>query len=336
MISKESEPFIIAEVGVNHNGDYDIAKQLIDIAHKVGADAVKFQSFYAQDLVLESVEKVSYQKAHTDPSTSQYDMIKSLEIGQQELFKLYDYTISKGLIFLTTPFSENVLKDLDSMSLPAYKVSSTDLTNIPFLIEIAKRKKPILLSTGMSYLSEVESALRAISKYNDDVILFHCTSSYPTPPDAVNLDVLKRYASEFDIILGYSDHTEGVGASPYAVSIGAQVIEKHITLDKNAEGPDHKASLSPEEFKKLVEAVRTAFCYRGSNIKIPLSCEVESRERAQKNFVARIPILKGDVLSSENIVAKRTGGSGVSPLYYESIFGSKAVKDFETNEPITI
>lgn len=335
-ISEDSSTFVIAEAGVNHNGDVKLAKKLIDAAVKAGANAVKFQAFKTDSLILKNVSKAAYQKRSSDKNESQYQMLKKLELSKQENLLLKNYCQKKGIIFLTTPFDEDSLTELDQLNLPAYKVSSTDLTNIPFLIKVALKNKPIFLSTGMSYFSEVKTALSEIYKFNKQVILLHCTSNYPVAENEINLNVLKSFRKKFNILIGYSDHSVSIGAAPYAVAMGAKVIEKHFTLDKSMSGPDHKASLSPDELKNLIEEIRKVEKFLGSLEKLPTKSEIENRKKMQKCLVALKPIAKGELFTENNIIAKRTGGVGVSPIRFKSILGHKAKKDFQKNDIIKL
>ena len=337
LISRKSQVFIIAEAGVNHSGDMQIAKRLIDLAVNAGADAVKFQTFRAENLILKAIEKAPYQKKSTkDNSQSQYEMLKTLEVSEAQNVELQKYCSSKGIVFLTTPFEEESLDSLDQLDLPAYKVASTDLTNLPFLEKIAKKGKPIFLSTGMSYLSEIETALETIYSFNKDVVLLHCTANYPISDDEVNLNVINSFKKSFSILLGFSDHTEGVGASPFAVPMGAKVIEKHFTIDKKMIGPDHKASLSPQELMEFVQTIRRVEKYMGGHVKMPTLSEIGTRKSLQKCLVASKLIKKGEVFSLDNIVAKRTGGVGISPIYFANIIGKFAKKTFNENEIIDL
>ncbi|MDB9866039.1 N-acetylneuraminate synthase family protein, partial [Candidatus Thioglobus sp.] len=242
LISKDSPTFVIAEAGVNHNGDMIVAKKLIDLAVKAGADAVKFQTFSAKDLILNDIQKAPYQKETTDINETQFEMLKRLEVNLDQNKELKRYSDEKGIIFLTTPFDEKSLDDIDELDLPAYKVASTDTTNLMLLRKIAKKGKPIFLSTGMSYLSEIILALETIYEYNQKVVLMQCTANYPIQDNEANLGVINTFKKNFNILLGYSDHTVGTGAAPFAIPMGAKVLEKHFTLDKVSEGPDHKAS----------------------------------------------------------------------------------------------
>jgi N-acetylneuraminate synthase len=335
-ISVSSPTFIIAEAGVNHGGNIEFAKQLIDLAAAAGADAVKFQTFRTEDLILTSVEKAPYQKETTSKTETQFEMLKKLEVSKSQNIELKNYCADKGIIFLTTPFDEYSLEEIDCLDLPAYKVSSTDATNIPFLQKIAQKGKPIFLSTGMTYLAEVEMALIAIHEYNKDVVLLHCTANYPTLDDEVNLSVLETYKSHFDVLIGYSDHSVGVGAAPFAIPMGAKVVEKHFTLDKSQTGPDHSASLSPEELHDFVKQVRRVDRFMGCHIKKPSLAEMNTRMSLQKCLVALNDIKAGSTFDENNIIAKRTGGQGISPIYYQDVLGKQASRDFIKDELIVL
>ena len=329
-----SRTFIIAEAGVNHGGDMSIATALIDLAADAGADAVKFQTFKAEHLILNEIQKAPYQKETTDANETQFDMLKKLEITKEQNIELKEYCKNKGIIFLTTPFDEVSLDELDDLDLPAYKVASTDTTNLPFLKKVAKKGKPIFLSTGMSYLSEVNLALKTIYEFNKDVVLLQCTANYPVQDSEVNLAVLNTYRDEFDVLIGYSDHSVGVGAAPFAIPMGATVIEKHFTIDKDDDGPDHAASLSPIELIDFVKMVRKVDEYMGSAIKEPSVSEQETRKSLQKCMVANQDIKKGTYFSNDNIVAKRTGGVGISPIDASRLVGIKSTKNYKENQII--
>ena len=333
-ISLTSPTFIIAEAGVNHDGDMNIAKQLINLAAEAGADAVKFQTFKADQLILKDVEKAKYQKKTTNENETQYEMLKRLEVTKEQNYELKNHCKKKEIIFLTTPFDEQSLTELDFLDLCAYKVASTDTTNLPFLKKIAKKNKPIFLSTGMSYLSEVALALKTISEFNKNVVLLQCTANYPIQDNEANLKVLDTFKDNFEVLLGYSDHSIGIGAAPYAVPMGAKVIEKHFTINKNSDGPDHLASLSPEELIDFVKIIKTVDNYMGSDIKQPTNSEIENRKSLQKYMVANQNIKKGEIFTEENIVAKRTGGDGISPIFYTDLIGVKSTKDYKKNELI--
>jgi N-acetylneuraminate synthase len=336
IISEDSSVFIIAEAGVNHGGDIQVAKQLIDIAVDAGADAVKFQAFKTEHLILKDVDKAPYQKKTTNLAESQFEMLKRLEVTKEQNIELKQYCEAKNIIFLTTPFDEFSLDELDGLGIPAFKIASTDTTNLPFLKRIAQQGKPIFLSTGMTYLSEVEMALEVINEFNEDVVLLQCSANYPIENEEVNLNVINTYKKHFDILIGYSDHSVGVGAAPFAVPMGAKVIEKHFTIDKDGEGPDHRASLSPEELKRFIVQVRQVETFMGSAIKKPNLSELKTRASLQKSLVARKEIKQGDVFTEELIIAKRTGGKGISPIYYEDVLGKTASQDFAVDDIIVL
>lgn len=335
-IDENSPTFIIAEAGVNHGGDIQVAKKLIDIASKAKVDAVKFQAFKSENLILNDVPKAPYQQKTTDAKETQMQMLKKLEITKEQNIELKKYCIEKNILFLTTPFDEESLDELDELDLPAYKIASTDITNLLFLKKVAKKGKPILISTGMSYLSEVQMALEEIYPHNKNVVLLQCTANYPVEDGEANLEVINTYKKYFDILVGYSDHTIGIGAAPFAIPMGAKVIEKHFTLDKNLIGPDHKASLSPDELIKFVKLVRKVDKFIGSSIKKPNLSELKTRASLQKCLVAKKEIKQGEIFTEENIVAKRTGGKGISPIYYKDIIGKIASKTFIKDDNIDI
>lgn len=335
-ISRNSKTFIIAEAGVNHNGSIEIAKKLIDVAVESGADAVKFQTFKTDNLILKNITKAPYQMKTSDCQESQYDMLKRLELTKTQTYELMEYCKKKNILFLSTPFDKESLDELDDMGIKAFKVSATDLTNIQFLKYVAKKQKPIIISAGMCYMEEVEKALKVIEPINENVILLQCTSNYPILDEEANIGLIEKFKNKFNIIVGYSDHSKGVGASPYAVAIGAKVIEKHFTLDKNMEGPDQKASISPEELKKLVEQIRIVEKYIGQGIKMPTQSEQFTRKSLQKYFVASKNIKKGDIFTDDNIVAKRTNGKGISAIYYDELLGNVSAYDFDIDEVIRI
>jgi N,N'-diacetyllegionaminate synthase len=331
-ISINDPVFIIAEAGVNHNGDINIAKKLIDIASGAGADAVKFQAFKTENLILKDVEKANYQMKTTGTAESQFDMLKRLEITKEQNLMLMDYCNSKEIIFLTTPFDEESLEELNELDLPAFKVASTDTTNLLFLKKIAGKGKPIFLSTGMSYLSEVESALKEISDINKNVILLQCTANYPIKDEEVNLKVINTFKNKFNILVGYSDHSTGIGAGPYSIPMGAVVVEKHFTYEKTAIGPDHMASLTPIELELFVREIRKVEKFMGSSVKTPTNDELSTRPSLQKSLVALHFIKKGEVFTEQNIIAKRTGGKGVSAINCNQIIGNQATRDYQPND----
>ncbi len=335
-ISTCGSTFIIAEAGVNHNGNMNIAKEMIDIAVEAGVDAVKFQSFKTDKLILKNIEKAPYQKDTTNSAETQYEMLKKLEMKKEQTGELIEYCKKKNIIFLSTPFEKESLDDLCELGVPAFKIAATDLTNIQFLRQVAKKGKPIILSAGMCYLEEVRRALEAIYSFNKDVVLLQCTANYPIQNSEANINVIKTFHEEFDILVGYSDHSQGVGASPYAVAVGAKVIEKHFTLDKNMEGPDHRASVTPEELKQLVIDVRRVEEYLGDGIKMPSISEQMTRKSLQKCLVASSDILVGERFSADNIVAKRTDGAGIPAVYYDDIINKVAKREYHSDQIIQL
>ena len=335
-ISNHSRVFIIAEAGVNHNGDLSSAKTLVDAAHEAGADAVKFQAFRTEHLILDQVEKAPYQQLTTGQSETQYQMLKKLELSTSYYHELKSYCDEKGITFLITPFDETSLDELDALNLTAYKVASTDLTNLPFLRRIASKGKPIILSTGMSYLSEIEHVLEKIAPINPKIILLQCVANYPISDEEANLAVLHTFQHRFGILTGYSDHSVGLGVGPYAVPLGARVIEKHFTLSRTLDGPDQEASLEPDELKAFVQEIRRVERMLGPGIKSVTLAETRTRASLQKCLVARKPIGQGEPFTEDNLVAKRTGGLGISPLFIDDLLGQIADRDYRTDEIITL
>lgn len=334
-INADSPTFVIAEAGVNHGGDFSLAKELVDIAVDAGAHAVKFQAFRTKNLILDGIKKAPYQQATTDANESQSSMLTKLELAKHHYTELKEYCDEKGIIFLITPFDEGSLEELEDVGVVAYKVASTDTTNLPFLRKIAATGKPVILSTGMCYLDEVERALLEIYPLNKKMILLQCTANYPIEDEEANLNVLKTYR-QFNAILGYSDHSVGLGAARYAIPLGAKVVEKHFTLDKDADGPDHRASLSPSELKAFVAEVAQVDKYLGTTVKAPTKSELLTRASLQKSLVSTRPIKAGEVFGEDNIVGKRAGGKGISPIRYYEVIGQKATRDYVENELISL
>lgn len=336
LISDHSPVFIIAEAGVNHGGDLDLARKLIDIAADAGADAVKFQAFRTEHLILNDIKKAPYQTKTTEKEESQTEMLKKLELAKEQYVELKEYCSQKGIVFLITPFDEYSLKELEEIGVDAYKVASTDTTNLPFLKKIASTSKPVILSTGMCYLDEVKKAVEEVLLINDKLILLQCTANYPISDEEANLNVITTYKDKFDCLIGYSDHSVGLGASLFAIPMGACVVEKHFTLDKNLEGPDHLASLDPDELKEYVATVRRIEKYLGSFMKEPTTSERATRKSLQKCLVASKPIKAGEIITEDHIVAKRTGGFGISPINYKEIIGKPSKKSFDQDEVIDV
>lgn len=336
VIGKNAPVFIIAEAGVNHNGDFDLALKLIDEAAGAGVDAVKFQSFKTENLILNNIEKAPYQKITTGEEETQFGMLKKLEMPLEKMKQLKAYAEDKGLIFLSTPFDEESMEELDEIGIEAFKVASTDTTNISFLRKIARKGKPIILSTGMCDMDEIDQAVSEIKKYNTQLVLLQCTANYPIKDEDANLNIIPLLQERYEVISGYSDHSTGVGAAPYAVPLGAKVIEKHFTLDKNMKGPDHKASLIPAELKELVLQIRKVEKYCGDKqIKCPTLEEKETKKALQKCVVASRKIAMDDMFTEDNLTCKRTGGKGISARYFDQLLGKRAKEDYEIDEIIT-
>ncbi|MFZ5553416.1 MAG: N-acetylneuraminate synthase [Bacteroidota bacterium] len=331
----EASPvYIIAEAGVNHGGDMQIARQLVDVAAEAGANAVKFQAFRTENLILGNVEKAPYQKKTTDAAESQFQMLKKLELSKSHYAELKEYCHKKNITFLITPFDEGSLYELEETGVEAYKIASTDTTNLPFLKKIAQTGKPLLLSTGMCYLDEIRVALEEIYPWNKNVVLLQCTANYPIADEEANLRVIETFKKEFDMLVGYSDHSVGIGAAPYAVPMGVCAVEKHFTLDKNQPGPDHSASLDPQELKDFVKQIRQIEKYMGSAVKEPVEAEKFTRNSLQKCLVAAREIKTGDRFTEESFVAKRTGGKGISPLLYKKLLSQNATRSYNINDII--
>lgn len=333
-VSEASGTFIIAEAGVNHNGNMDVARELIDAAYEAGADAIKFQNFHTDKLILSDVDKAPYQKERLGNTGSQYDMLKTLELQDGQTQMLKEYCTKKGIIFLSTPFEKDSLDFLCDLNVAAIKVAATDATNIHFLRQVASKGKPIILSAGMCYLEEIKKALQAIHSINKQVILLQCTANYPIEDGEVNLNVINTFREEFDVLIGYSDHSKGIGAAPYAVAMGAKLIEKHFTLDKNMAGPDQQASVTPKELCELVKQVRKVEEYLGSSLKYPTFSEQNTRRSLQKCLVASSPIKAGERFTENNIVAKRTNGVGISALYFDNVIGMVSRREYSENDII--
>lgn len=327
----EGEPcFIIAEAGVNHNGDIKLAKKLVEVAKEAGADAVKFQTFKAEKTLTKNVEMAEYQKKNTGKEESQFDMAKRLELSEDDFFELKKHCDKRGIIFLSTPHSNEWSVDvLENIGVDAYKIGSGDLTNKPFLEYVAKTKKPILLSTGMSYMKEVKKALLWITKHgNGKIIVLHCTTNYPTPYCEVNINAMLTMMKEIDFLVGYSDHTEGIEIPILARAMGACLIEKHFTIDKNMEGPDHKASIEPNEMKFMIKAIRNIEMAFGCSEKKPNKSEEKIMPIIRKSLVSSTDIKKGDVITKKMIDIKRPG-TGIQPEYYDKIIGKKSKTDIK-------
>ena len=334
IIGEGNPCFVIAEAGVNHNGDFYMAKKLIDAAKEAGADAVKFQTFVAEEVVTITARMAEYQEKNTGKKETQLEMIKKFELSSPNFLELKKYCDKKGIIFLSTPHTEDAAEFLKPL-VTAYKIGSGDLTNLPFLKKIAIKNKPIILSTGMSNLSEVAEAVSVIAKTgNKKIILLHCTTNYPCPPDEVNLRAMITLKKEFNLPVGYSDHTKNIFAPIMAIAMGATVIEKHFTLNKNLPGPDHKASLEPAELKEMVYNIRQAEKILGSDVKKPAESEKKIMKIVRKSIVAKRDILKGEKITGSMLVIKRPG-TGIEPKYLNRIINKKTKKDIKKDQLIS-
>ncbi len=327
--------FMIAEAGVNHNGDLGLAKELIVKAKEAGAQCVKFQTFNTPDIIINNVAKAPYQKETTPAGESQREMLERLQIDETFHGKIIAHCKKNGISFLSTPYDERSLELLVKLNVPAIKVASTDATNLLFLEKVAKIGVPVIMATGMCLMDEVEAAYNTLRDNGcKDLAILKCTSNYPTSIEEVNLRGIATLAEKFDAIVGFSDHTEGVGAAPYAVACGAKIIEKHFTLDKAMEGPDHRASLSPNELKALISEIRKVEKMLGTHKIEPTKSEHETKRSLQKCFVARRDIKKGEKLSRENIIAKRTGGEGISAIAFYDVLGKICTENLGSDEII--
>ncbi len=323
-IGKNCPCLIIAEAGVNHNGDVSLAQRLIDAASAAGADAVKFQTFKTENLVTIDAEKAEYQKQSDFTSDTQFDMLKKLELSETDFRVLSDYTKQKGMIFLSTAFDEDSVELLSRLNVPAYKIPSGEITNLPLLKKIALNKKPVILSTGMATISEIMEAIETLKKFGcNEIVLLHCTTSYPAPPESVNLRVIKTLMDHFSLFTGYSDHTSGTVIPVAAVAMGACIVEKHLTLDHNLPGPDHKASIEPDEFKRMVCAIREVESAMGDGKKKIEPCEQGNRKIVRKSIVALSSINKGSIILEDMLTLKRPG-TGIEPKYFKNLIGKRA------------
>tara|TARA_B110000305_G_scaffold224206_1_gene269480 strand:+ start:492 stop:1499 length:1008 start_codon:yes stop_codon:yes gene_type:complete len=328
--------FIIAEAGVNHNGSIDLARRLIDEASNSGADAVKFQTFKAENLVTKNSKKAEYQKKTTDKNESQFDMIKKLELDINAHKELISYCHSKNIMFLSSPFDQDSIELLNDLGLEIFKIPSGEITNIPYLRSIGRLNKKVILSTGMADVGEIEDALDILLEMGtkkENITVLHANTMYPTPMEDVNLKAMTTIGSTFDIDYGYSDHTLGIEVDIAAVAMGASCIEKHFTLDKDMEGPDHRASLEPDELKAMVKAIRNIEIALGSGIKKPSKSELPNIKVARKSIVAKNDIRQGEILSIDNLAIKRPG-SGISPSKWDDIIGTIAEKDYKKDSLI--
>ncbi|MCL5062030.1 MAG: N-acetylneuraminate synthase [Nitrospirae bacterium] len=330
--------FIIAEAGVNHNGSIEIAKKMVDAAVEAGADAIKFQTFNAEKLVSRFAQKAEYQKRSTGSGETQFEMLKKLELSVEEHKELIKHCKKKGIIFLSSPFDLNSIDFLNELGLKIFKIPSGEIINLPYLKKIGGLKKKVILSTGMADLGEIEDAMDILmdsGTSKEDITVLHCTTEYPTLMEEANLRAMLAIRDAFKINVGYSDHTLGIEISIAAVALGAAVIEKHFTLDRNMPGPDHKASLEPQELNAMVKTIRNVEKAKGSGIKKPSPSEIKNISAARKSIVASKDIKKGEIFRDENITTKRPG-TGISPMEWDRIIGRKAIREFKEDELIEI
>lgn len=328
--------YIIAEAGVNHNGSFALACRLADAAKNAGADCVKYQTFKSELLVSRYAPKADYQKQTTGAGESQLAMVKKLELSFDDFAALKRYCDDIGIHFLSTPFDLESIAFLDELGVPFWKVPSGEVTNLPYLLAIAKTKKPVVMSTGMCELEEVRAAVEVLTAHGTPKLtLLHCNTEYPTPYGDVNLRAMETLRHEFGVEVGYSDHTRGIEVPIAAAALGASVIEKHFTLDRTMEGPDHKASLEPQELSAMVESIRHIEQALGSGVKTASPSERKNRAVARKSIVAARAIAQGELLTEENLTVKRPG-TGISPMKWFSVLGTQAIRDFERDELIEL
>jgi N,N'-diacetyllegionaminate synthase len=333
-----TQTLIIAEAGVNHNGDMGLARQLIDAAADAGADAVKFQTFIADNLVTRAARKADYQVDRLMVAESQHTMLRRLELTRAMHEELIAHCTKRGIEFFSTAFDGDSIQLLSDLGLTTFKIPSGEITNLPYIRQIGKRGGRVLLSTGMATLGEVESAIDALERAGtsrDSITVLHCTTEYPTPMHDVNLRAMCSIRDAFAVTVGYSDHTPGVEVAIAAVALGATVIEKHFTTDRRLPGPDHKASLEPAELKAMVTAIRNVEVSLGDGVKRVSAVEERNKVSARKSIVAALPIKKGDLFSTGNLTVKRPG-TGLSPMLWDVIVGRTAARDFVVDETIDL
>ncbi|QTR48507.1 N-acetylneuraminate synthase [Candidatus Thiothrix anitrata] len=330
--------FIIAEVGVNHNGSLDLAKQLVDVASLCGADAVKFQTFKASTLVTKTARQADYQTANTQKEESQFDMLKRLELSEADHHALFEYCDLKNIEFMSTPFDLHSIQFLAELGVQRFKIPSGEITNYPYLNLIGSFNKEIILSTGMANLGEVEAAIQVLLEAGTEqhkITVLHATTDYPTQMTDVNLRAMQVMAQAFKLPVGYSDHTPGIEVPTAAVALGASVIEKHFTLDRNLPGPDHKASLEPDELKAMVVSIRNIEIALGDGVKRASPNEAKNKPIARKSIVAKQDIQAGDVFTLDNLTTKRPG-TGISPMRWHEVLGKTANRAFVADELIEL
>lgn len=332
-----SSTLIIAEAGVNHNGSMEIARKLIDAAADAGVDYVKFQTFKAENLVSRSAPKADYQKRNTENGNdSQFDMLKALELTIEQHHELIRHCKARQVNFLSTAFDMESVDFLISLDLPLWKIASGEITNYPYLRKIGQTRKPVILSTGMADTNEIRQAVSVLQHFGTpQITLLHCTTEYPAPMKEINLRAIETLCTMFDTRVGYSDHSQGIEIAVAAVALGAVVIEKHFTLDRTLPGPDHKASLEPDQLREMVRHIRNVEQAMGDGTKVATPCEIKNRKIARKSIVAKGSIKKGETFGEQNLTVKRPEG-GISPMEWENIIGKIAKRDFADEEPIEL
>lgn len=330
---------IIAEAGVNHNGSINRAKELIEAAAEAGVDFVKFQTFKADKIVTKSAQRAEYQDSNTGDKDSQHEMLRKLELSEEMHQELIEYCNSRSIKFLSTGFDLESLEFLNKKNIELFKIPSGEITNLPYLRKIASFQKPVVMSTGMATMEEVREAFNVLlneGMKKENITILHCNTEYPTPVEDVNLKAMNTVGRELDVSIGYSDHTLGIEVPIAAVALGATVIEKHFTLDRNLPGPDHRASLEPGELKAMVTAIRNIEkAMAGSGKKEPSSSEIKNRPIARKSIVASQKIKQGERFTEQNLAIKRPG-TGISPLLWDKVLEKSATRDFEMDDLITI
>jgi len=328
-------PYIIAEIGVNHNGDLGLAKKMVESAVAAGANAAKFQTFKAETLSTKSTEKVAYQKKSGPQDETHYEMLRKLEMSDSMHKELIKFCSEKNIEFLSTPYTIEDAKYLQELSVSAFKIASADIVDIPLLEFCAKTRKPVIVSAGMATMEEIKEAVNIFVKYdNPNLVLLHCTSRYPTPNDAINLKVINTLKKEFQCLVGFSDHSEGNYAAIAAVALGACILEKHFTLDKSLPGPDHKASTTPDEFSNLITGVKAVYLALGSSTKSVDPGEIEMRKTSRKSVVLREDVKKGTLIEREHLTCKRPG-TGILPKHIDKLVGKKTKRDIRKDELIS-
>jgi N,N'-diacetyllegionaminate synthase len=334
-----NEVLVIAEAGVNHNGDLETAKKLVEVAARAGADYVKFQTFSAETLATADAPQAEYQRRSNPIGTAnQLEMLRKLELSKEDHIELIKHCEKHGIRFLSTGFDVGSLDLLFSLGVRLFKIPSGELTNYPYLVHVASLKCPVILSTGMATIPEIRWALETLvsaGQSRQSISILHCTTSYPTPMAQANLLAIQTLRTEFDLQVGYSDHTLGLEASIAAVALGAKIIEKHFTLSRDQHGPDHAASLEPLELESLVRSIRETSASLGDGMKVPQDCELENIAVARKSIVASRDIQKGDMFTKENLTTKRPG-NGISPMRWKEIIGTRARRAFRSDEMINL